>query len=234
MAFSKLVSIITARGGSKRLPGKNIKDLCGKPLIAHTIEAALQCNSIDGCYVSTEDASIASVSREFGADVIYRPDVLASDSASSVDVIFHALMELETRLGVLPKAFVLLQPTSPLRSVASLEGCIQGWKESEATSAVSISKMEHHPYKCFLQKGQSFEPLIDYATLSCPVQNLPSAYRTNGAIYIVKSASFLKEKSFYPFPMYHFQMSLEESIDIDTEIDFVMAEILMKKRDALK
>lgn len=230
MASSKLSAIITARGGSKRIPGKNVRILCGKPLIAFSIEVALGCKEVDHCYVSTDDDGIASISENLGAEVIARPPELASDIASSYDTVLHALDEIRRDTGSFPEAFVLLQPTSPLRTAASLAKCIAGWKEEGASSAVSLTLAEHHPYKSFIVRNGMFLPMIDFSTLNTPTQQLPPAYRTNGAIYLVKTSLFLSKKTFFPFPMYPFIMPFEESVDIDTELDFFLAEALMKER----
>ena len=207
MSSFGICAIITARGGSKRLPNKNIKNLCGKPLIAYSIQAALNCGVLEGCYVTTDEINIASVASKFGAEIINRPSKLATDTASSYDVVLHALKEIKSRQGVLPEAFVLLQPTSPLRTAESLKKCIAEWEESGAASAVSIVKMEHHPYKTFLLCNGKLEPMMDFASLNIPNQSLPEAYRTNGAIYIVKTIPFIKERTFFPSPQYFFYMS---------------------------
>jgi CMP-N-acetylneuraminic acid synthetase len=230
MFSPKMVAFIPARGGSKRLPGKNVKELCGKPLIAYSIEVALECPEINACYVSTEDPSIASVAQEYGAEVIERPQELALDDTSSVDVVVHALKSLLEK-GISPEAFVLLQPTSPLRTLYSLRECLKEWNCSTAASAVTLTQAEHHPYKTFLSEEGVCQPLLDYKTLSRPAQELPVAYRTNGAVYVVKSNLFLQTRSFFPLPLLHYIMPAEESVDIDTECDFLLAELLMKKRE---
>lgn len=227
-----IYAIITARGGSKRLPGKNIKLLAGKPLIAYTIEAALGCSYIDRCLVSTEDPQIKRVSFNFGAEVIDRPGILASDNAKSESVIRQVLNELKKRKD-LPQYFVLLQPTSPLRDSKILSRCLKQFLASGKVCCISVCETEHHPLKSFIEKNRKIVPLIDPDTLSAPRQSLPRTYRPNGAIYVIRSDIFLKKNSLFAQPFLPFLMNREDSVDIDTEKDFQIAEnLIIRKRNA--
>ena len=223
-----VVAIITARGGSKGLPRKNIRQLCGKPLIAHSILAALDCVLIDRCIVSTEDPEIKSVSLQWGAEVVDRPASLATDTSLSRDVVRQVLGELESQQR-LPEYFVLLQPTSPLRTAHHLTEAIEQFFASGKASAVSMTEMEHHPYKCFKVTGDEWMPVIDYETREVPRQTLPRMYRPNGAIYLLPSAAFLKEGAFFVPPVHPYIMNRENSIDIDDESDLSMASILLDR-----
>ncbi len=225
-----IYAIITARGKSKRLPGKNIKLLGGKPLIAYTIEAALGCSYVDRCLVSTEDPQIKRVSLDFGAEVIDRPRILATDSATSEGVIRQVLNELKNR-GDLPQYFVLLQPTSPLRDSKILSRCLKQFLASGKVCCISICEAEHHPLKSFIEKKRKIVPLVDSDTLTAPCQLLPRAYRPNGAIYIIRSDIFLKTNSLFVQPFMPFFMDQEDSSDIDTEMDFQIAENLIARKN---
>lgn len=223
-----VVAIITARGGSKGLPRKNIKQLCGKPLIAHSISAALGCALVDRCIVSTEDAEIKAVSLKWGAEVVDRPASLATDTSLSRDVVRQVLGELASQQR-LPEYFVLLQPTSPLRTDRHLTEAIEQFFASGKASAVSVTEMEHHPYKCFKVIGDEWMPVIDYETLEAPRQTLPRMYRPNGAIYLLPSSAFLKEGAFFVPPVHPYIMNRESSIDIDDAADLFLAEMLLSK-----
>lgn len=227
--MKSFIAIIPARGGSKGLQRKNIRLLCGKPLISYSIAAAQECKWIGRCIVSTEDQEIKKISLQLGAEVIDRPDFLAADASLSRDVVRHALMELKKR-NELPEYFVLLQPTSPLRTSQHLDEAIEQFLASGKKSSVSIAEMEHHPFKC-VQHTQKDEwtPMIDYKTLEAPRQLLPMMYRPNGAIYLMSSAAFLKEQSFFVPPVCFYVMDRESSIDIDDEIDLTLADLILAK-----
>ncbi len=225
-----IYAIITARGGSKRLPGKNLRLLAGKPLLAYSIEAARACPLVSRCFVSTEDREIMEVSRKWGAEVIRRPEELAKDGALSKDVVRHALEDLAAR-GLLPHYFVLLQPTSPLRTAEHLQLCIAQFLTSGAKSAVSVTKAEHHPFKMFgLDEDGFLIKTVPNGEMELPAQSLPAFYRTNGAIYLAASKNFLEHDTFYLDPILPFFMSPEESVDIDTWLDFEIAALLLTKK----
>ncbi len=226
----KIVAIITARGGSKGLPGKNIKDLAGKPLIAYSIEAGLNCPLIDATIVTTDDEEIAAVSKDCGAEIIERPAELATDTASSYDAAAHALETLADQ-GREFETFALLQPTSPLRTARHLEECLSTFLASDAKSAISVCETAHHPYKDFTVEDGALKPLFSEDQLDKPRQSLPPVYRQNGAIYVMGRDDFLNETdNFYLAPVMPYIMSQEDSIDIDTELDMKIAESILLKR----
>lgn len=227
--MKKVTAIITARGGSKGIHRKNIRVICGKPLIAYSIDAALNCSIIDHCYVTTDDNEIKDVSKMWGAQVIDRPAELATDTSLSSEAVAHALQFLQGQ-GKLPEYFVLLQPTSPLRSATHLEQCLSGFFHSGMKSAVSITEAEHHPWKMLISASQGMQPLKDYHSLESPRQLLPKAYRINGAVYGMSSEIFLEKRSFYIEPAYTYVMSQEDSLDIDSEIDLKILEIILKEK----
>jgi CMP-N,N'-diacetyllegionaminic acid synthase len=223
--------IITARGGSKGIPRKNIRMVCGKPLIAYSIEAALHCSLVERCYVTTEDEEIKAVSRQWGAAIIDRPAELATDTALSSAAVAHALLFLKES-GTLPKYFALLQPTSPLRTADHLLNCLESFLESKMECGVSVTKAEHHPWKMLIVGKEGLKPVYDRASLESPRQSLPDAYRINGAIYCMSSELFLLTKSFYVEPAYTYEMPHWASLDIDSEFDLQIMEMILTARSA--
>lgn len=223
--MKQVTAIITARGGSKGIPRKNIRLVNGKPLIAYTIEAALNCPLVDRCYVTTEDREIMEVCQKWGADIIERPSHLAEDNSLSSDVVVHALQELAVEK--LPEYFVLLQPTSPLRTAAHLEKCLRGYLEAGVSCGVSVTPAEHHPWKMLIRDGENIRPLKDIQSLEMPRQQLPEALRINGAIYVMPSKLFLENQTFFIEPAYFYTMDAQSSIDIDTETDLKIFEHLL-------
>src|SRR5689334_7677988 len=185
-------AIITARGGSKGLPRKNLLEIAGRPLICHTIEAARACSSVDGVYVSTEDGEIAAVARAAGALVIDRPTELAQDDSSSRDVVLHALHWLEVS-GRPSDSFVLLQPTSPLRTSKHLTNCIDAFRKGSFGCAISVCEAEHHPARFLsIDDEGCLTPWGEESDLNVPRQSLRKVYRQNGAIYLMRADDFRK------------------------------------------
>ncbi len=227
--MNNLVAIITARGGSKGLPRKNVLDLNGKPLIAYTINAAKESGIFSKIVVTTDDEEIKNVSIRYGAEVIDRPDHLATDTASSLDVIKHALEELEKEKHKFTH-FILLQPTSPLRNAKHIVESWQKFKLRDANSLVSVSEVEHSPYKMLIETTNGkVEPLTKWGHLTMPRQKLPKAYSPNGAIYINKVNNFLKNKNIFDKPLIMYNMDLDSSLDIDSEYDFIQVENILNK-----
>lgn len=222
---AKTIAIIPARGGSKRFPRKNLAILAGKPLLAHTIEAALACEDIERSIVSTDDPEIAEVAKQLGAEVCRRPSELASDTASPESVVQHVLNEF---LDTFPETIVYLQPTSPLRTAQDIHACLEIFKKRGAKSTYSVTETEHHPYKNFRIENNCLVPFHDAASLSANKQVLPKVFRQNGAIYVLSAESFRKENSFFLTPAVSYEMSTEQSVDIDTELDLKLCELLKK------
>lgn len=229
-----ITGIITARGGSKGIPGKNIRLLAGKPLIAWTIEAALASSSLHRVIVSTDDADIARIAAEWGAEVPFlRPAELATDTARHADVIAHALQWLETADGQMPEYFLLLQPTLPFRTADDIEGAIAMKRIHHADAVVSVTEVKQHPYlmKRVLQDGTIatfMESDIPYLRR----QDLPPLYILNGAIYLLRSATFLQQRTVFPDGACAYIMPQEHSHDIDTPMDFFIAQLILEHRDA--
>lgn len=224
-----ICSIITARGGSKGVPKKNIKLLNEKPVIAYSIEESLKSNSIKETYVTTEDYEIASISREYGAKIIKRPHELAEDNSTSVDVVLHSLEYLE-KIGKLPDFFVLLQPTSPLRTKEDIENAINIFIENECDALISVSQLDHSSMMSFEIQNNFLTPNCDEKFLNKRRQELPKFYCPNGAIYITTPVSLRINKTFIPKKTIPYIMPEERSVDLDTEFDFKLVEFLLKNQ----
>lgn len=225
--MNRVVAIITARGGSKGLPRKNILDLNGKPLIAHTIDAARASNIFSNIVVTTDDKEIKEVSLKFGANIIDRPSELATDTASSLDVLEHALRELETENYT---HFILLQPTSPLRTDIHIVEAWAKYINDKASSLLSVCEVEHSPFKMLIEnKDGEVEPLTKWEDLTMPRQKLPKAYLPNGAIYINRVDKFLENRNLFEKPICMYLMNRESSLDIDIKRDFLEVEKVMKR-----
>ena len=187
------LAIIPARGGSKRLPRKNVLDLCGKPLIAYTIEAALKSKYIDKVIVSSDDEEILNISSNFGADIIKRPIDLANDTATTFDTIKHTIDNFEKYDYI-----VLLQPTSPLRNEKHIDEAIQLLEEKNADSIISVCEMDHSPlWSNTLPKDGNMSNFLKDEILNKRSQDLEKYYRLNGAIYICKTEKLLENKGFF-------------------------------------
>jgi CMP-N-acetylneuraminic acid synthetase len=228
------VAIITARGGSKGLPRKNVIPLSGKPLIAYSILAAKQCPYIQRCFVSTEDEEIKRVSLEWGAEVIDRPAELATDHALSKDVVRHVLKTLSVK-EKLPNYFVLMQPTSPLRTAQHLSEAIQLFMNSaQAHSLVSVAEMDKHPYKTFEIIDGRLKSLFSEEFLDQPRQKLPKMYVHNGAIYMTGTSDFLQNDSFFTVPVVPYVMSSRDSVDIDSKLDLILVQQILNNEDTFE
>ena len=223
-----ICSIITARGGSKGVPKKNIKLLNKKPVIAYSIEESLKNNDIKETYVTTEDKEIANISREYGAKIIDRPQELARDNSTSVDVVLHSLEYLEN-IGELPDFFVLLQPTSPLRTKEDIGNAIKLFIENECDALISVSQLDHSSMMSFEIKNNFLTPNCDEKFLNKRRQELPNFYCPNGAIYITTPDSLRKNNTFIPKNTIPYIMPKERSVDLDTEFDFKLIEYLLNK-----
>ena len=220
------LAIIPARGGSKRLPRKNILDLCGKPLISWSIEAALKSKYISKVVVSSDDEEILNISSNFGADIIKRPYELANDTATTFDAIKHTINNLEKYDYI-----VLLQPTSPLRNEKHIDEAIELLEEKQADAIVSVCEMDHSPlWSNTLPKDGNMNNFLRDEVLNKRSQDLEKYYRVNGAVYICKTDKLLENKSFFlKDNIFAYIMDRKSSIDIDEEVDFEIAKVLINK-----
>lgn len=229
----KILGVIPARGGSKSVPRKNIANIAGKPLIAYTIEEALKCNSITDVVVSTDDEEIAIIAKSHGALVpFYRPQDLASDQALSAPVAKHCLVEMEFRQSYQYDAVLLLQPTTPLRTIDHINSAISLFKSNVCDSVVSVTSVEgNHPFRMKRLIGDKLINWIDQGFEDMrPRQLLPPAFIRNGAIYLTHRSVIYNYNSLVGDRCLGFIMNAEDSINIDTKIDFKLAEILLKER----
>ena len=221
-----LLALIPARVGSKGIPRKNIRELCGKPLIAWSIETAQKANYVDQIVVSTDDEEIADVARSYGAEVPFiRPDTLAQDDTLGIAPVIHALEQFPEVEQVL-----LLQPTSPLRTTDDIDGIVKMCQEAQAPAAVSICEPSKHPNWMFsCGKDGTLSPFTDkpIATLR---QDLPKVYTLNGALYLAKTDWIQQNRSFLSPETLGYVMPPERSADIDTLLDWEWVELLMSKK----
>jgi len=225
----KILAIIPARGGSKRLPKKNILPLSGKPLIQWTIESAKKSKYIDTTMVSTDCLEIEKVAKDSGALVPYlRSITLSSDTASSMDVIFDVLKYYEEQ----NKSFdlvLLLQPTSPLRTQTDIDKAIELFIEKEASTVVSVTECDHSPlWSNTLPDNLSLSNFIGEDILLKRSQDLPTYYRLNGAIYLFDVKNIKRDINYLSSPnAFAFVMDKMHSIDIDDELDFKVAQAIL-------
>lgn len=228
------LAIIPARSGSKGLEDKNIKQLLGKPMIAYTIEAALASGLCDCVHVSTDSNAYAQIARNYGAEVPFlRKKALASDTAGTWDVVKWAL-DSYREAGREFDLVTLLQPTSPLRTASDILQAYQILKEKNAKAVVSVCEMDHSPlWSNVLPADGNMNGFLREELIGRR-QGLPSYYRLNGAIYMVQAALLQEETlNLYGDRTYAYVMSKENSIDIDDELDFIIAETIMARRKGL-
>ncbi len=227
-----IVGIITARGGSKRIPRKNILKLAGKPLISYIITEAKRSSLLDRVIVSTDDEEIAKVSKEYGAEVMMRPKELSEDKTPTLPVIKHVVERIRDE-GDDPEIVVILQPTSPLCLAEDIDSCISQLKTGERNSVVSARKLEINPYGIMeLVQGKTRFFIKERPAAHPRKQEIPDLYRFNGAVWAVKTKILMKQEHHVIDPDNNgiFVMPADRSIDIDESEDFILAEELIKRR----
>ena len=226
--IKKIVAIIPARGGSKGLPRKNIIDLAGKPLIAWTIEAALKSKYITKTIVSSDDEEILNFSKNYGADVIERPDNLASDTATSESVVDHTIDFLQCN-GEEFDILVLLQPTSPLRTSIDIDSAFEIMFDNNSTAIISVFETDNKILKSFKYGVNGYiEGISNNKYPFMRRQDLPKTYMPNGAIYIVNIDAFRISRGFMTDRTSCYVMPITRSLDIDTELDLRSIERIIK------
>jgi N-acylneuraminate cytidylyltransferase len=224
---SRVVAIIPARGGSRRIAGKNLVLLGGVPLVVHTIRAAQGACFVDETWVSTDDAAIARTARCHGAGVIRRPARFASDDATTESVLLHALRALSRR-GPVPEVVVLLQPTSPLRTAAPVDTAVAKILATGCDSVVSVTEDPRLHWQGEVA-GDRFRPSRDVADRP-RTQELPARYREDGAIYAVRSGHLLRTGLRMGGDLRAVVLSPAESVDIDTAEDLALADFYLSRR----
>lgn len=227
-----VLGLITARGASKSVPGKNLVNLAGKPLIAWTIEAAIKSKVLHRIIVSTDDASIAEISRRWNAEVPFmRPSCLAEDDSSHISVVQHAIKWMEEHEQYTPDFVMLLQPTSPLRTPEDITAALSVMLEKNADAVISVCEASRHPIKMFkLHNDETLARYVDSDVKYPRRQVLPKVYEENGAIYLNSRESIMREHTFFPVRTYPYIMPGERSLDIDTPWDIHLAELIMRER----
>ncbi|MFZ2961085.1 MAG: acylneuraminate cytidylyltransferase family protein [Candidatus Ozemobacteraceae bacterium] len=226
------LAVIPARGGSKRLPGKNIRPLHGRPLITWVIEAALASGCFTRVLVTTDDEGIARTAREAGAWVPFqRPAELSSDIASSVDVLVHAVKTVQQMPaevgGFFPALTALLQPTSPFTRPEHVREAIQTFEGAQFVTLSSMCPVRERPEWMFHVEPAGAASPLDPVRLTDPASSFPPLYRENGAIYLVQTAYLLREERLYQVEKHGaYLMSIRDSVDIDTADDWAVAETL--------
>jgi CMP-N-acetylneuraminic acid synthetase len=236
-----ILGVIPARGGSKRVPRKNIKDLCGKPLIAWTIEEMKKSRYIDRLIISTEDEEIAGVARMWGGEVPFmRPKELAQDNSTDLELFTHALMWLKENEDYVPDICLRLPPTSPLRRVRDVDIGIEKLVDTpEADGLRPMALPDRHPYRMFKVSKEDerfIEPFLSEEVTgmrnapSIPQQNYPLVYAQTGAFDAFRTSTVFEQRSTVGKKLAYILMSLEDSVNIDLPTDFFMAEVYMKKR----
>lgn len=220
----RVLAVIPARGGSKGLPRKNVLDTGGKPMIAWTIEAALGAKCITKVILSSDDDEIIAVAKKFGCSVPFiRPELLANDSASTVDVALHSMDQLPGY-----DFLIILQPTSPLRTAEDIDAAFDIMITSRALSCVSVCKVNETPYWMFaITEDGHLDRLINPPQDIQRRQDLPEVYKLNGAIYIVSADTLRKTNSFTSKGTVSYIMKREISIDVDTREDIEIVKNLL-------
>ena len=230
----RILALIPARGGSKGVPGKNLKRLFGKPLIAWTIEEAKKSRYIDKIVVSTDYEAIANVAVKYGAAVPFkRPRKLASDNAKMIDVMSHCIRFFQN-IGDTYDIIILLQPTSPLRSVYDIDKAVEFFIEKAAKAVVGVVECEYSPWLTnILPKDLNMNNFLKKNIINKNRQELKAYYRVNGVIYLSDIDFIINKRDWYGPKTFAYIMKRENSVDIDDLFDFMLAEFIMNKRHNL-
>jgi len=223
-----MLAIIPARGGSKGLPGKNMKELCGKTLLAHTIEQAFKSNVIDDVIVTTEDPYISDHARACGAAVVQRPDSLATDDSKAFDVYRHACSVL-AGMHYITSSYVVLLPTAPLRLPEDIVGAVELFNARHYTDAVISVAEASKPsnWHCVMRYDGSLLTNDDNIDNR---QSYAKEYIPNGSIYVFNRSFVDTHDTYHGLSTYGYIMPPERSIDIDTQLDFDICEMLLSRR----
>ena len=227
----KILGIIPARGGSKRIPNKNIKKLLGKPMIYYTIKEAKKSKYLSEIVVSTEDKKIAKIVNEYNVKVIDRPKYLAKDTSSSLDIFKHVITQLENKENFSPDIVVILQPTSPLRIVHDIDNSIRKFIFNKCDSVVSVSKVEHPPHWMYILKNRKLNRIIIKGQENkIERKDLPTIYQLNGAVEVTSRNNIIKNNSLLGKMILPYLMPLNRSIDIDNVLEFNLTKLLLSKK----
>jgi CMP-N,N'-diacetyllegionaminic acid synthase len=228
-----LLALVPARGGSKGIPRKNLALLAGKPLLQYTLEAALASRQIDDTLLSTDDEEIAAFAAHCGVATRYRrPSQLAVDDAPMMPAVEHALEWYARARGRTPDAVLLLQPTSPLRTAADIDGAIARFREVQAETLASVHRVSEHPCECVVSQGGTWRYLVQPpATAAGRQEYRGDFFFINGAVYLARTEVLLRERRFIvPGTTLLYEMPRERGIDIDSPPDLACAAALLGAR----
>ncbi|MFC1514690.1 cytidylyltransferase domain-containing protein [Candidatus Omnitrophota bacterium] len=232
-----ILGVIPARGGSKGVRNKNIRKLGRRPLICHTISQAQRSRMLDKIIVSTDETKIASLARKCGAEVPFiRPRFLARGDTPMLPVVQHAVKSVELTEGRRVGIVVLLQPTSPLRTAADIDAGIRKILASKADSVVSVCKLEYlcNPLLVKKVKGDRLSPYLRSKKVFTRRQDMTDLYRLNGALYIVRRDVIMNGQTFFGKDTRALVMDRVRSVDIDTALDFMIAEAIIRRAGKMK
>jgi CMP-N-acetylneuraminic acid synthetase len=233
--MSDVIGLVTARGGSKGVPGKNVRPVGGKPLIAWTIEAALASNTLDRVLVSTDDPEILHIAAQWGAETPFlRPAELAGDRSGHTEVVLHAIEWLREH-GDEPRYIMTLQPTSPFRRPSDIDAAVQLARSRDAKAVMSVKPASEHPrWAKLIDDDGVLHPFLPHELNGAQRQLLGDCYTINGAIYLNRCRDLECEKVMVPPGTLAYVMSPESSVDIDTPWDLRVADLLMREHDVRK
>jgi len=236
MRNKRVLGIIPAREGSKGIPRKNIRFLCQKPLLAYTVMAACKSRSLERVILSTDNSEIADIGKQYGAEAPFlRPAEFATDQASSISVLHHALKWLKQEEGYQPEAVALLSPTCPLRTPDQIDGAVDLLWTSDLDSSSTVCPVKDHPFFVFARKGNS--QLVEFISIpDKPLrrQDLPEYYVSSQAVLVSRSTYLVSVDDASPVinldSVSGYEMDRISGFDIDTPHDFIIAESLMRER----
>ena len=221
-----VVALVPARGGSVGIPRKNLRVVRGKPLVVHTVEAALASNVIDHVYLSSDDSEILALGRTLGVETIERSPALASNSATAAEVVTDFIARLPVELADADPYLVYLQPTSPLRTAEHIDAVFAELQAQRGSFGLSVKRMKDTPYKAFiLSQDGRLQALFDAKLTNANRQSLPEVYYPNGAIYVFPISEFRAHGGFPSNGGVAYVMSEQASLDIDSESDLAMMEL---------
>lgn len=224
----RILAVIPARGGSKGVPCKNIRIVAGKPLIAWTVEEARKSKYIDRTIISSDDNEILGVAQMLNCDAPFvRPAALAQDHVTGIEPVLHALQKINEKFDYI----VLLQPTSPLRIVDDIDGCIKKCLSKNACACVTVCPVDKSPYWMYSFDGRGrLRPIIKQKDTVLLRQKLDDVYALNGAVYVARNDWFIKNKKFISDGTIAYLMPKARSVDIDTEFDLKVCNLLLLNR----
>ena len=228
MSTPRILAIVPARGGSQGMPGKNLLEVAGKPLLGWTFDAASRCARLTRTILSSDSEEICAAARSLGLEVPFvRPAELARNDTPGIEPVLHALDVLEEDFDYV----VLLQPTSPLRLAADIDAALDQCLQGGAPACVSVSEVEPSPYWSFVLGEQGrLKPLIESSRRFTRRQDLPAVYGLNGAVYVAEVEWLRRERSFVTSETAASVMPRERAADLDDDLDLVLIEALLARR----